>query len=109
MFPHLFAELCLGDFFPVIRTNLNLCTLKDCQSGTLLAVRCFLLSFYSNENLNKWDTTQSGTLFLVRAPKMNLTKWDTLLFESSLADVLIAFQSLLVQNISYCAFFNLVK
>ena len=32
--------------------------------------------------LNKWDTSLSGTLFSVRKPKMNLTKWDTLLFES---------------------------
>ena len=42
--------------------------------------------------LNKWDTSLSGTLFSVPKPKMNLTKWDTLLFETSLADVLVKFQ-----------------
>ena len=42
--------------------------------------------------LNKWDTSVSGTLFSVPKPKMNLTKWDTLLFETSLAEVFITFQ-----------------
>ena len=40
--------------------------------------------------LNKWDTSLSGTLFSVPKPKMNLTKWDTLLFETSPADVFIS-------------------
>ena len=42
--------------------------------------------------LNKWDNSLSGTLFLVPKPKMNLTKWDTLLFETSLAFVFITFK-----------------
>ena len=42
--------------------------------------------------LNKWDTSLSGTLFSVPKPDMNLTKWDTLLFETSPADVFITFQ-----------------
>ena len=42
--------------------------------------------------LNKWDTSLSGTLFSVPKPKMNLTKWDTLLFETSPPDVFITFQ-----------------
>ena len=40
---------------------------------------------------------------------MNLTKWDTLLLESSLVDESIRFQYLLVQIILYCAFCNWVK
>ena len=39
--------------------------------------------------LNKWDNSLSETLFSVPNPKMNLTKWDTLLFETSLAFVFI--------------------
>ena len=42
--------------------------------------------------LNKWDTSLSGTLFSVPKPKMNLTKWDTLLFETSSGDVFITLQ-----------------
>ena len=34
----------------------------------------------------------SETLFSVPKPKINLTKWDTLLFETSPADVFITFQ-----------------
>ena len=48
--------------------------------------------------LTKWDTSLSGTpqisgtLSFAPKPKMNLIKWDTLLFETSLADVFITFQ-----------------
>ena len=42
--------------------------------------------------LTKWATSLSGTLFSVRKPKMNLTKWNTLLFGTSPADVFITFQ-----------------
>ena len=38
------------------------------------------------------DTSLSGRLFSVQKPKVNLTKWDTLLFETSLPDVFITFQ-----------------
>ena len=41
--------------------------------------------------LNKGDTSLSGTLFSVPKPKLNLTKWDTLLFETSPADVFVTF------------------
>ena len=41
---------------------------------------------------NKWDTSLSGTLFSVPKPKMNLTKWDALLFENSPANLFIIFQ-----------------
>ena len=54
--------------------------------------------------LNKWDNSLSGTLFSVRKPKMNLTKWDTMTLESSLADLSLTFHSLLVQIILYRAF-----
>ena len=37
-------------------------------------------------------TSLSRTLFSVSKSKMNLTKWDTLLFKTSLADVFITFQ-----------------
>ena len=42
--------------------------------------------------LIKWDTSLSGTLFSVPKPKMNLTKGDTLLFETSPANMFITFQ-----------------
>ena len=42
--------------------------------------------------LTKWDNSLSGTLFSVPKPKMNLTKWETLLFEISMDDVFITFQ-----------------
>ena len=42
--------------------------------------------------LNKWNTSLSRTLFSVPKPKMNLTKWDTLLFETSPGDAFITFQ-----------------
>ena len=42
--------------------------------------------------LSKWDTSLNGTLFSVPKPNMNLTKWDTLLFENSPADVFITVQ-----------------
>ena len=54
--------------------------------------------------LNKWDISLSGTLFSVQKPKMNLTKWDTMTLESSLADLSLTFHSLLVQIILYRAF-----
>ena len=59
-------------------------------------------------HLTKWDTfgtsgiffyhfivmktSLSGTLFSVPKPKMNLTKWDTLLYETSPADRFVKFQ-----------------
>ena len=51
-----------------------------------------------------WDISLNGTLFSVRKPKMNLTKWDTMILESSLADLSLTFHSLLVQIILYSAF-----
>ena len=42
--------------------------------------------------LNKWNNLLSGTQFSVPKPKMNLTKWNTLLFETSPGDVFITFQ-----------------
>ena len=54
--------------------------------------------------LNKWDISLSGTLFLVRKPKMYLTKWDTMILKISLADLSLTFHSLLVQIILYSAF-----
>ena len=45
-----------------------------------------------SETLNKWDTSLSWILLLVPNPNMNVTKWDTVLFEASLADVFVAFQ-----------------
>ena len=41
--------------------------------------------------LNKWDTSLIGTLFSVPKPKMNLTKWNTFLFETSSVDVFVTF------------------
>ena len=59
--------------------------------GHFWPVQNFLLPFYSNENLTKWDTSLSGTLFSIPKPKMSLTKWDTLLFETFLDGVFITF------------------
>ena len=42
--------------------------------------------------LTKWDTSPSGTIFAAPKPKMSLTKWGTLLFETSPAFVFIIFQ-----------------
>ena len=50
--------------------------------GHFWLVQNFLLSFYSNESLTKWDT----------------------LFEISQADMFITFQPLLVQIILHCVF-----
>ena len=55
---------------------------------------------------NKWDISLSGTLFSVQKPKVNLTKWDTMILESSLADLSLTFHSLLVQTILYSAFYR---
>ena len=54
--------------------------------------------------LNKWDISLSGTLFSVRKPKMNLTKWDTMILERSLVNLSLTFHSLLVQIIMHSAF-----
>ena len=44
--------------------------------------------------LNKWDTSLSGTLFSVSKLKMNLIKWDIVLFETPLEFVFITFQGI---------------
>ena len=60
---------------------------KTSLSGTLLAGP----EFYSIIFI-VMKTSLSGTLFSVPKPKMKLTKWDTLLFETYPSDVFITFQ-----------------
>ena len=61
---------------------------KTSLSGTFLAGPKFSSIFFI-----VMKTSLSGTLFSVPKPKINLTKWDTLLFETSPVDVVITFQA----------------